>query len=233
METKTLFAHSLAGRMWTHSWLLTCALASLFVVYVYFLDGSLSTLLSWSKVVAGTSAMVLGISLSLGSMGYYFDFLDKQVLYRKYLGLVGFWLALFYSVMLLFVNPNRYFFGFFDNLGSADFVFGLAAMAIFTMMALISNVPMMKWLGPERWRSLLSLGYVAYALLVIRAIFIEGEAWMLWWQTPDSGLAPARLVISVFAVAVLLLRLSVPISKLMHSKHDTLPGSAASTTTGT
>lgn len=224
METKTLFEHSLSGRMWTHSWLLAFGTASLFVVYVYFLDGSLSTLLSWSKVVAGTSAVALGISLSLGSIGYYFDFLDKQVLYRKYLGLVGFWLALFYSVMLLFVNPSRYFFGFFDNLGSADFIFGLAAMAIFTMMALISNIPMMKWLGPERWRSLLSLGYVAYALLVIRAIFIEGDMWLRWWQTMDSGLAPARLVISLFAVVVLLLRVSVPVSKFIRSKQSALPG---------
>ena len=209
--------------MWTHSWLLTLGISSIFLVYVYFLDGSLSTLLSWSKVTAGTSAVVLGIAFSLGSIGYYFDFLDKQVLYRKYLGLVGFWLALFYSIMLLFVNPNRYFFGFFDNLFSADFIFGLSAMTILTMMALISNVPMMKWLGPERWRSLLSLGYVAYALLVIRAVFIEWDMWVHWWQTPESGLAPARLVISLFAVLVLLLRISVPFHKLFQAKSPVLP----------
>jgi hypothetical protein len=227
METGHLFTQSfsqpsLSQKMWRVSWLLAFGIFDLFLVYVFFLDGSLSILSSWSKAVAGTSAVLLGMSLSLSSFGYYFDFLDKHILYRKYLGLTGFWLALLYSVILLFVNPARYFYGFFDNLGTADFVLGLSAMAIFTLMALVSNNRAMQWIGPALWRQILGLGYVAYALLVIRALFIEGDQWIKWWEV-GSGLPPARLVISVLAVAVLLFRLSVPFAKAWRAKQAPVP----------
>lgn len=236
METGHLFTQSLsqpslAQKMWRTSWLLAFAVFNIFLVYVFFLDGSLSTLLSWSKAVAGTSAVLLGMSFSLSSFGYYFNFLDKQILYRKYLGLTGFWLALLYSVMLLFVNPARYFYGFFDNLGTADFVLGLSAMTIFTAMALISHNRAMQWIGPALWRQILGLGYVAYALLVIRALFIEGDQWIKWWEA-GSGLPPARLVISVLAVAVLLFRISVPVAKFFRSKSEVLPAPEAPKTSG-
>ncbi len=192
--------------------MLAFAFFNLFLVYVYFLGDSLTYLISWSKAVAGTSAVLLGMSLSLSSFGYYFDFLDRHIIYRKYFGLVGFWTALLYSIMLLFVNPARYFYGFFENLLSADFIFGLSAMIIFTFMAIISNNWAIRWLGSERWRFFLGLGYVAYALLVIRAVFIEGHLWIEWLDTVN-GLPPARLLISCYAVSVLLFRASVPIAR--------------------
>ena len=61
----------------------------------------------------------------------------------------------------------------------------------------------------------LGLGYVGYAILVMRAILIEFPIWSLWFET-SSGPPPGRLVLSVIAVGVLILRLAVAVDKHLH-----------------
>src|SRR5688572_22305725 len=97
-------AQSFTRALWKNSLWISFFTLLFFVGYVSLLEG-VSTLLSWSKVVAGTSGFLLAYSLSLSTIGYYFNFLDSKVIYRKYLGLMGYYFALLYSVMLLFVNP--------------------------------------------------------------------------------------------------------------------------------
>lgn len=202
------------------TWVLSACFAlfvfDIFFLYVFITSGPF-TLLSISNVIAATAAIMIGSSFALSGLCYYFTFFDTYIFYRKYLGLIGFWLALLYSIMLLFVNPERYFYGFFENIDSLNFILGLSAMAIFTMMALISNKWAMLMLGPQNWRRMLRLGYLAYGMLVIRAFDLENDMWTQWLQMPDS-LPPVRLVISIFAVSVILLRISLIFSKYFKSK---------------
>jgi len=165
---------------------------------------------------------MIGLSFALSGIGYYFDFLDKKIAYRKYFGLVGFWLALAYSVLLLFVDPEKYFYGFFDHLGSAEVLLGLGAMGILTAMALISNPWGIKKIGAKRWKGVLHLGYLAYGFLIIRAYILEHGAWGEWISDPN-GLPPPRLVVSLFAVAVIVFRGSISISLYRKRKNTPIP----------
>lgn len=205
-----------AVRLWKNSLWVSFFTFLFFMGYVSILDEGL-LLLSWSKVVAGTSGFLLAYSLFLSTVGYYFNFLDSKVIYRKYLGLMGYYFALLYSVMLLFVNPERYFYGFFENFWSADFVLGLSAMAILTVMALISNNRALKLLGPARWRSILRLGYLAFFFLVVRAIILEGDLWQSWLAA-GSGLPPVRLLLSVVAIFVIFTHYSIYFSEWLKRK---------------
>lgn len=185
-------------------------------VFVYF--GSF-TLVAVSLIFAATGAVLIGSSFALSGIGYYFNFLDKEVYERKYLGLLGYFFALTYTFMLPFVNPELYWYGIPKNLFSADYILGIGAMLILTMMAIISNKSMMLKVGPQRWRKLLRLGYVAYAMLIARAIVVEGRVWYVWFFELSMSLPPPRLLISIFAALVILLRISVGISKMIATPH--------------
>lgn len=200
-------SRSLEARLWSSTALVTVLTFLFFLVYVWFLDAPF-TLASLSKCVAGTSGLLLAYSLSLSSFGYYFDFLDTKIIYRKYFGLVGYFFALAYCFLLLILDPERYWYGFFENFWSADFVLGLAAMAILTVMALVSNNRALHILGAHRWRVILRFGYLAFFLLVLRAVILEGDMWHVWLVS-GSGLPPVRLFLSFVALGVIFFRLSV------------------------
>lgn len=207
-----IFHPSFKGKMWLETSYIAFSLYVLFVVATYFLDGTWA-LLTFSKALGGTAAVCIAVSFALSGFCYYFDFLDQKLVYRKYFGLLGYWFALLYSLSLLLVNPERYFFGFLKNFFTADFILGLTAMAIFTFMAFISNAWAMKALGPQNWRRALRAGYFGWFLLVVRAYLLEKELWTHWIKNLD-GFPPPRLLLSLMAGGVIVLRLSIEISKL-------------------
>ncbi len=201
-------------QMWSKAITTSLAVFGIMSLYIYTLEGTLGTLQTISKVVSGTAAIMIGLSLGLSSISYYIGVLRRQLPKRRYFGLMGFFLATVYSVMMLFINPDRYFYGFFDNLFTADLLLGLSAMVIFGFMALISNNRAVRMLGAVRWRNYLRFGYLAYFLLVVRGYILEHELWAQWFSTLDS-LPPPRLVVSVLAMLIFSLRLSMIVSKMI------------------
>ena len=231
---------SLEARLWRNTGVVTVLVFLFFVVYVALLDPVLGPA-SLAKMVAGTSNILLGMSLSLSSFGYHFNFLDSKVIYRKYLGLAGYFAALLYCLLLTIVRPERYFFGFFENLWSSDFMLGFASMAIFTGMALISNDRAMRWIGPHQWRMYLRFGFVAYFLLVVRAILNNEipigsepipEIWSQYLADPQN-LPPARLFFSVVGISVIFFRLSVEFDKWRRKKREVTRLAASPVTSST
>lgn len=198
--------------------LVALILLVIFNAYAFFWQSEFS-LFTLSVAFAGTAAFCIGFSFALSAMSYYFNFLDHEIAYRKNLGLVGYFLALIYSFLLLFVNPERYFYGFFENLISFDFILGLLAMGILTLMAIVSNNFVMRKIGAHTWRFILRLGYVAYFLLILRAFILEGEEWFLWLQRFDN-LPPPRLLVSIFAAFVIVLRMSMEFSMRSKRRKD-------------
>ncbi len=203
-------------KLWLHSCSIALAIAAFFFLYVSYLDGPF-TLVSFAKVMAGTANFLFAMSLSLSSFGYFFNFLDSKIVYRKYFGLLGYGAALAYTLLLPVLRPERYGSGLAEYFWTSDVLLGLAAMAIFTGMAIISNDRAMLAIGPVRWRNLLRLGYVAFFLLVIRAVMNESnpigadprpEYWSLYLQSFDT-LPPTRFLFSVVASTVIFLRLAV------------------------
>ena len=210
LDLKTPAGSSIALKMRVVPILVGMVMLAIFNVYAFFWQSELS-LFTLSVGFAGAAAFCIGFSFALSAMSYYFNFLDRDIAYRKNLGLVGYYLALVYSVLLLFVNPERYFWGFFKNLMSADFLLGLTSMGILTLMAIVSNNFIMRKIGAHAWRFILRLGYLAYFLLIVRAFVLEGDDWFMWLQRFDN-LPPPRLLVSIFAAAVIILRISMEIS---------------------
>ncbi|MEX0910102.1 MAG: hypothetical protein WDZ75_02280, partial [Candidatus Paceibacterota bacterium] len=124
-----------------------------------------------------------------------------------------------YGITLLILYPELYASGLIDNLWTADILFGLSAMAIFTAMALINAKPFAPYFDWSTIKFVLGLGFVGYALLVIRAIFIEFDLWVVWLSALE-GFPPGRLVLSVIAIGVLLLRISIPIHHSITAKRE-------------
>ncbi len=185
---------------------------SLLYSVAYFGEASV---LSLSRAIGAAAAFMIGISYAMSGVGYYFDFLDDKVAYRKYFGLVGLLLALIYTYTLFFVDPGTYFFNFFYNLGTPDFVLGILAMGILLGMVIISTPEGIKAIGTQNWRLGLRTGYVSSALLVTRAAIVHSTEWHYWWAHGHWYLPPIMLIATVFTIGVILFRASIFFSKMI------------------
>ncbi|MFN8639727.1 MAG: hypothetical protein U0360_09790 [Dehalococcoidia bacterium] len=136
-------------------------------------------------------------------------------MYRRTFGLLGFVFASLHALSLVALQPDRYGWGLASHFWSVDVLLGLTAMAILGAMAAVSNERAVRLIGARRWKSALRLGYGAYALLVVRAVFIEGGDWWEWLRALDN-VPPPRLIISMLAIAVLALRLAMELSIRHH-----------------
>lgn len=208
-------------KMWIGPLILALVLLAFTNIYNFFYFGSLTTR-SMVEATAAAAALMIGISFSLSSMSYYFDFLDSKIAFRKEIGLIGYYLALAYAILLAINRPEMYISGFFKNLLTADIILGLSAMTILTAMALVSINKVMMKITPAVGKKVLRLGYVAYFLLILRAIILERETWLSWFTNYD-GLPPARLLVSFFAGFVIILRLMMAISIFTRDRRKTKP----------
>lgn len=199
--------------MWSASLVAAAVLLVVLLIYTFIYNGAIN-LLAISQAIAGTAGFLIGISFLLGPLAYFYKPAGPKVAYRKYIGLTGFWLALTYSVLLIFVDSNKYFFNLFDNIGNIEIILGLGAVTILTFMALISNRWGIRLLGPRLWRWGLRLGYIAYTLLIVRGYILEKTIWYDWIVGNANGLPPPRLLLTIFALGVILLRIIVTIQKM-------------------
>lgn len=195
---------------WQETSILTLALASLCIVFFWYLtEESIGVFIA--TVFAGTSGILLAMSFSLSSFSYYSNFLDSYVVYRKYVGLMGYYFAVGYVGVVAVLYPEKYLYSFPNNLWSIEVGLGAIAMSIFTVMALISNKQAVQILGGKLWKDILGLGYIAYAILVIRAIFLDAPLWQSFFEN-GSGFT-ARMGLTILGTVVLLFRVSVPFHK--------------------
>lgn len=206
-----LFARSVRRRMWRHSALIALVVFLVFLVYIYLQKRDVTVALV-NEALASTGSVMIGLSFAMSGFCYYFDFLDNKIAYRKYFGLVGFWLAFVYAAGLAWLYPEKYVYGLGANFFTPDLILGLTALEIFAFMTVISTHWAMKRMGIVNWRRGMRLGYVAYSLLILRAVIVEGGLWLAWWVAPVA-LPPLRLVSSVFALIVLLFRGSMIVTQ--------------------
>lgn len=207
---------TLQTRLWQEVGVLSVAIATFWAILVWPLLAFDQAVFAGS-ILAGTSGILLAMSFSLSSFSYYFDFADDKVVYRKQLGLMGYFFALGYTVLTVINNPSLYIAAFPENLLTLEVGFGALAMAILTLMALISNRAAVQWLGGKLWKNILGLGYIAYALLVIRALFLDALLWDEWLATGGATFT-VRMFLTVLGILVLLFRASVPFHKKYNKK---------------
>lgn len=160
-----------------------------------------------NKSVADTATILIGLSMILSGICYFWNFMDDKIIYRKHLGLIGFafgvvHLLLSWSAFQRLLQASTWA----ESIPWAPLT-GLIALIIFTIMALISNQYAAHQLGGKIWRGILRTGYIALALVFAHVVLLKGFRWVNWYregmQTPPS----MSLIVTVFIVLVILMRL--------------------------
>lgn len=216
IRMRTNYSKSVTERK---KWIFACLLSFFYFIpaflYISYAGISSSVLMVLSFITASTASLLFATTLSLGSISHFIGWPNMKLGYQKQIGVLAFWYSCFYCITLLLLYPKVYWYGFPSNFFSADILLGGMAMIIFTAMVLVNSKMIAQYLQRETIIFVLGLGYVGYAILVMRAILIEFPVWSLWFET-FSGPPPGRLVLSVIAVGVLMLRLAVAVDKHLY-----------------
>ncbi len=204
-------------RKWVVASIFTLSYGILVSLYLTQLTGTgLEKPSFWLSFLAATAGFMLATSFSASSFSYFFGWPNMRDGYQKQIGVTAFWLCFFYCIGLLIVEPEIYFYGFWDNLATPNFILGLSAMTIFGLMVGINSGPIAPYVSWDTIRLFLNLGFFGYGILVMRAIFLEFPLWVEW-MTTFSGLPTNRFILSMLAVTVLLMRLTVIIHRKIKS----------------
>lgn len=162
-----------------------------------------------NKAVADTGIFLMGWSMLLSGVCYFWNTLDKMIVYRKYLGLVGFAFALAHLILSWGAFLNLFSLQTWQNGRMWAPFAGTLAFIIFAIMAAISNSMMAKKLGGRTWKFILRTGYLAVIFVAIHVIVLKSSRWITWmqegFQTPPS----LSFLVSVFMIVVLGMRVAL------------------------
>ncbi len=200
------------GKKWLTALLFMLGYGVLVVVYMFLVYGGIETLSFWSGVSSAVAGFMLATAFTASSFSYFTTWPNMRLGYQKQIGVLAFWLCVVYCVTLVFLEPEVYFYGFYEHLFTPDIFFGLIAMVIFGLMVFINSKPVAPHFSWPTIRFFLNLGYWGYGALVVRAIFLEGPLWINWFLSFD-GPPTNRFILSVLAVTVIGLRIAAVQSK--------------------
>ena len=159
-----------------------------------------------NKSVADTSIILIGLSMLLSSLCYFWNFLDSQSIYRKHLGLIGFAFGLVHiglsqSALFGLFKPETW-----ERGAHWPAFTGMLATVIFTVMTLISNTYSMKKLG-RAWRPILRWGYAAVILVFAHVVLLKSARWITWYNNGMVTPPSMSLLVSGFMLLVLVMRI--------------------------
>ena len=160
-----------------------------------------------NKAVADTSIFLMGLSMLLSSICYFWDRFDTKIIYRKHLGLIGYAFAIAHVVLSHSALRRLIFAPNWSESAPWAVLTGLLATGIFTIMAAISNRYMAKELGGRVWRTILRTGYLAVILVWFHVVLLKSSYWMKWYQGGMKTLPSMSLLVSLFMVVVVVMRI--------------------------
>lgn len=178
-----------------------------------------------NKTLADSAMILIGLSFALSGLCYFWNFVDTKIIYRKYLGLMGFALALTHGVMSLvfyllwkprgyetnpiFILGHQWEYGSVVISNLYAFGAALVALFIFSMMAAISNQYAIHELGGLWWRRLLRVGYLAYVLATLHFLIKNLPEWYILLTGSGPELPPLNLIVFLFVCGVIGIRLAL------------------------
>lgn len=162
-----------------------------------------------NKAVADTAVILIGMSMLLSGICYFWNFLDTKIIYRKHLGLMGFAFAVVHLLLSwgAFLNLLK-----IETWQQQKFwapLTGLIALTIFTIMALVSNKFSALKLGGKVWRGILRTGYIALLFVFAHVVILKAMRWEAWAKGGFKSLPSTSLLVSIFILLVLLMRIAL------------------------
>lgn len=172
-----------------------------------------------NKSLADTGIILIGFSMGLSGICYFWNLFDRFGIYRKHLGMVGYAYALLHlllswDALTQIWNPQ-----WSDTFPTAP-VAGLIATLIFTFMAIISNTFAVKHLGGKLWRRLQRTGYLAIVFVWLHVVVLRFPSWSKWVSDGFPSWPTTSLITAIFMLLVLILRLALALSLFYHRHHS-------------
>jgi len=166
-----------------------------------------------NKIGGLLALLLLGTSFLIGPLSFFLPKIFTEIkVYRKYLGISGFVVALVHFVLSsIFYFKMDLAFMLFDgkNTHLLGVWLGILALLIFLSMTLMSTKKAVEVIGASLWKKLQTGGYLALALVMAHFILME----------TNNGLfiirRPLGRAIFVFGFVVLIARLIVFILTLV------------------
>jgi len=159
-----------------------------------------------NKSVADTAIILVGLSMLLSSLCYFWNFFDSVIRYRKHLGLVGFAYAIAHLVLSLSAFQALLKVETWEKGLMWPALTGVIAMVIFAIMAIISNSMMAQLLGGKVWRAILRTGYIAIIFVCVHVVLLKFPRWLTWYTSGMQTLPSLSLIVTLFMLIVLIMR---------------------------
>lgn len=169
---------------------------------------------SINRVISYTALILLILSMAMSSISYFWDFADRQIIYRKQFGIIGFVYAAIHMGISMYFGLQRGSFAevFLGEERLVAFSAGLTAIFILLVMTIISDTRIIKKLGGRVWRNLLRLGYVAIFAIVVHMAWYRWEEWQDWFSGQSDQLFPhVTLLLLFLALITIILRVVMEI----------------------
>jgi len=183
-----------------------------FLAYAVLAYGTMD-LYTANKAFANTAVVLLGIVLLLGPLSRFFDFVDKDVQYRKELGVVAMYAAFIHGAVTYFFLSDYFPHQWLYTSGLLILLSGLLALALLFFLFLISRTPIKLALGAQRWWFLQNWGIrICFLIIAFHLAVQKMPAWISWYRTHGSSLASGLpeidLLLGWFMLFVIIIRLA-------------------------
>ena len=198
------------SRLWIETIVYSIILFIVISAY-YFITGKSFSGGIFNRIFADLAFILIGISLMLSSICYFWDFADKFIIYRKHLGLVGFAYLVIHILLSIFL-PNYTPFAeyYLADIRIKAFIAAVIATIIFVGMTVISNRLAIHEIGPKRWRHLMRFGFIAYVLALYHFGAKGIQYWLPWLTGKSESLFPSFGMMSfAFGLTVIILRIAL------------------------
>lgn len=177
----------------------------LFLFFFYFYNFGKVTPSEMIKTSGLLAITLLGVTLVIGPLCKFFPFLDFLKVHRKFWGILSAFIALVHALLVFVYDYNLDIFRLLDSTNSkfSGLLSGLAALTLLVLITLSSNRKALHRLGPELWKTIQMMSYIALFLAVFHFYLMEAV---------NGVLVIKRLLGRVtfgFAAAVIVVRLLV------------------------
>lgn len=202
-------------KMYAKTFLFGLVILAVALAYLYVRRWSFDLFLV-NRAAADTSTLLIGLSMVLSGISYFWNFADSKLSYRKQLGVIGFGFGLAHYILSVGFLNERFKLDWLVN-GKPAIYLAQIALVVFLIMAVFSFFELAfirKW-GENSWRKFLRFsGYAALGLIGYHLVVLKYASWIKWMKTPDSWVPPLGLIVAIFILFVFIIRLAMWISNI-------------------
>ncbi len=158
---------------------------------------------SFNSAAGAASFLLIALILFIGPLTRLYQVFDKWMMYRKELGVLAFFLALFHSAYSLIYLPFVY-----SARALPSTILGIAATLVLALLFVISRHQIIARLNMHTWWKLQFWGVrIAAVLILLHVVILKWNGWTRWYLSETAQWAPPSLILTVIGSFVLIARL--------------------------